>query len=921
MVDARARRSWGNFAAGLAFCAAALVATAAAAMPSPRLKPPPPGPEYASRDDLARLKDIQKQLEKRSFSTARASADAVQDPMARNLAKWFYFYAEDPLVDLKDADAFLDEHPGWPAAEKIQSFVESRIPAAASPQAVLDFFATRDPLTGEGMMQLARAEFATGKPEAGTQYVKEAWKRFNFPIQVEQQLTANYSGYLSVDDHIARADRLLWAREATAAKRVIPRLPARERRMAEARAALILGAANASDLFYALKDDERLDPGVLLAAVRYYRRRDEEPRAITLAMQAPSDPALLRDAGSWWDERQLLMRWALENRRYEDAYAMAAGNGLGPGTQFAEAEFDAGWIALRFLNAPERAEIHFSALAGGVGAPISLSRAYYWLGRAAEARGDADIANARYRDAAKFIYTYYGQLAAERLGGAAAAAKFAPPIQTTAEDLARFSARPVAHALRILADLDDPKTFLIFSYRVDDELETPGEYVELARLADKVGATHAKVRAGKVGVGRNAFAPDAVYPLIDVPPAASRFAPAEIILGLSRQESEFNPRAYSRAGARGLMQLLPTTAEITAKKEGLRYSRDALLSDPQYNMTIGAAHLSHLFTRFNGSRIMTFAAYNAGPNRVDEWVTKYGDPRSAAIDPVDWVELIPFQETRNYVQRVLENTQIYRARLNEAPIAGRLSGDLELGGTQKRAGRLPGRKYAGTLPPAPARTIALAREAQLPETSLVEPPVAADETGPPTDEPSPDVLGSNPENALADADAADYIGDARRSVAASNPTVPAPKLADTKKSRSAGEKKPAASAASKAPARAISQPSPRPTTAPTPSAPTLTQTPSTAETPTVAAEVPSAAAPTMAPVDQGKPVAAPSLDQAKSEDGCQTYRDYIAEEEKDEASASDLNAGMLAELNGGGAACGGDKVPATPDANTLGTDE
>lgn len=871
----RKRRFVGHLAAGLAaFAGAALIAGGAGAVPSPRLKPPPPGPEYASREDLARLKAIQKALEQRHFSIARASADAITTPTARSLAQWLYFYAEDPLVDLREADAFLDRHPDWPALEKIQRHVESRIPASASPAAILDFYATRDPVTGDGMLHLARAEFATGKPEAGAQYVREAWKRFNFTLTAEQQLVASYGRYLSVDDHIARADRLLFAREATAARRVIHHLPARERRMAEARAALILGAENAAALFNALPAEERLDPGVLAAAIRHFRRRDEEPRAIALAMQAPADPALLRNASRLWTERQLLMRWALENRRYEDAYAMAAGAGLEPGTEFAEAEFYAGWIALRFLGAPERAEIHFSALAASVGAPISLSRAYYWLGRAAEARGAGDLAKTRYRSAARHIYTYYGQLAAERLGESALAGRFAEPVVPTPEDLARFSARPAVHALRVLADLNDARNFLIFSYRIDDELETAGEYAELARLADKIGAVHAKVRAGKVGVGRNAFAPDAVYPLIDVPPAASRFAPTEIILGLSRQESEFNPRAYSSAGARGLMQLLPTTAEITAKKEGLRYSRAALLDDPEYNMTVGAAHLSHLFQRYNNSRIMTFAAYNAGPNRVTDWMAKFGDPRSSAVDPVDWVELIPFQETRNYVQRVLENTQVYRARLAEGPIAGRLIADLELGGGSKRAGLLPGRQYAGTLPPAPARTIEIAKNAALPEAAPATPvETTPGEAGPQTDAAAGDA-GAAPADRLAEADAADFIGDARRARAAPAATRTA---------------KPAAAPAVKvAPAPAVN------------AAPAVAATP----------------APAAAPPGQAFSIAA--AEKPDGPDRCRTYRDYIAEEAREEAAAADLNAGMLAELQGGGAACddgapGGGGAPTSTD--------
>jgi soluble lytic murein transglycosylase len=868
-ADLRRSRVPIRTAAALAAGLAALWAGADAQV-SPRLKPAARGLEYSTPGDLERLKEIKKAIDKRDWASAKALAAGLSSPVAQSMGRWRYFYAEDPLVRIEEADAFLDSHPGWPALAKIQTHVERRIPNTASAKSVLDFFETRDPLTGEGMIQLIRAEFAAGRPDAGAAYAQEAWKRFNFAAEDEQRFVTLYGRYLSPDDHIARVDRLLWSREATAARRVFARLPARERRMAEARAALILGAENGPTLFNSLPDDERLDSGVLLAAVRHYRRRDEEPRAIALAMQAPADPVALRNSVRWWEERQLLMRWALEERRYADAYAMAAGHGLDPGMEFSEAEFNAGWIALRFMNSPERAETHFAALAGTVGAPISLSRAFYWLGRSAEAKGDETLARTRYADAARYIYTFYGQLAAERLGAPATAQTFAEPIAPTPEDKAAFSSRPLAHALRLLSELGDGDAFLVFAYHLDDQLETPGEYVELARLADRIGATHVTVRAGKVGVGRGAFAAEVVYPLIHIPDQARRYAPAEIILGLSRQESEFNPRAYSRAGARGMMQLLPTTAQITAKKEGLAYSRSRLLEDPEYNLVIGAAHLSHLFARFNSSRIMTFVAYNAGPNRVGQWIETFGDPRSPSVDPVDWVELIPFAETRNYVQRVLENTQVYRSRLDGTPIAGMLASDMELGGGSNRAGRLPGRQFAGTMPPLPDRTKKYAEAAK------------AGVLAPPAPEPAPASVGPQPapqatatslgmsaaSNEFAGKDSADFIGDAPGQ--ALRRQIPVPRLEPTR----------------------LKPP------APPPVAPNSLQTPNAEP---LSPAISGAAAP--------RPIALPSGETPVTPNAqCSTYRDYVASTEGENAQAADLNAGMLAELQGGGGSCATERI-------------
>lgn len=661
--------------------------SAAEAAPSPRIKPPAPGPVYINVNDKERLLALAETLKKNEFSTVPSLIDNISDPIAKSLGEWMYLMAQDPKVDFIEADAFLDANIDWPMQYRISSFIEDRIPDTAPADQVLAFFDTREPVTGEGKIQLARALFSVGDKQGGERYVRDAWINHNFKLADEQRILSVYRSILTKEDHAARVDRLLWDREVTNARRVFSELSGEDRRMAEARAALLLSASSAPALYGRLSEDEQLDSGMLHAAVRYYRRRGEEQYAISLAKLAPEDPAALRNGVRWWDERQLLMRWALKNGRFADAYSLAAGHRLIDGADFAEAEFYAGWIALRFLNAPARAETHFLALASAVDSPISVSRAKYWLGRAAAAKGESERSREYYAAAAQHYYSYYGQLAAEELGDVEAA-KFSPPLQSTAADRALFSSRPTVTALRMLTDLDLDYEFMVFAYHVDDQLERPGEYLELAKLTDGEGAPHLTVRAGKVGIQRGAFAPEVAYPLVFVPDEATRFVSPEIILGLSRQESEFNPRAYSRAGARGMMQLIPSTAQITARKEGLSYDRSALLDDPVYNMTIGSAHLSHLLERFDGSLVMTLAAYNAGAARVDHWIEEYGDPRSSQVDPLDWVELIPFSETRNYVQRVLENVQVYRGRLNDRPIPGRLYADIERGGPSDRIAAL-----------------------------------------------------------------------------------------------------------------------------------------------------------------------------------------------------------------------------------------
>lgn len=870
------------FSAALALSAIPAAASADMAALEPRIKPEAPGPAYMTRGDKERLLAVATALKARQFSTARSLAALVEDPTAAALGEWMYLMARDPAVNVAEADRFLDAHPEWPAIGRIQGYVEERIANSAPAAEVLAFFDARAPVTGGGKVQLARALFSVGDQDGAERILRDAWINDDFTVAEEKRLLSVYGGRLTREDHAARADRQLWERQVTNARRVFPYLSSDDRRKAEARAALLLQAASAQKLYDRLPEEDRLDSGVLLAAVRYHRRRGEEQLATALAALAPNDPALLRHGERWWDERNLLMRWALKNGRFADAYALAAEHGMTEGADYAEAEFYAGWIALRFLQDPERAQTHFLALAGEVGSPISVSRAQYWLARSAAAKGDLTAAQVYYARAAEHYYSYYGQLAAEEAGLDLTSLTFSGPAEATADERALFSSRPAVAPLRILSDLDLDYEFMVFAYHVDDQLERPGEYLELAKITGGEGAPHLTVRAGKVAVQRGAFAPEVAYPLVFVPEEAIRFVSPEIILGLSRQESEFNPRAYSRAGARGVMQLIPSTAQITARKEGLSYNRAALLDDPVYNMTLGSAHLSHLIDRFDGSLVMTLAAYNAGANRVSQWIEDYGDPRSDAVDPLDWVELIPFSETRNYVQRVLENVQVYRGRLNGKPIPGRLAGDIERGGARGRiAGDTApsvvlasaGAPFMGQdIPPVPARTIDRARRYAMEYPLFPPPPEPA----------APDGAG----------------------VQGSSPIVYSEEPGSKKKKQ---RKRTGKTQQTDAPVPVLS---PQPVAEETGAPPAGPESMALNEPQTAVPQIAPFTEEPAAPEEETPPLAEAledatddlSLTGMNETEYCLAYREFLARNaEEDSAAATDLNAAMLAEMQRGDA--------------------
>ncbi|MCQ8185415.1 lytic transglycosylase domain-containing protein [Parvularcula maris] len=647
----------------------------------PRLKPEPPAPPYLSREEARVLRDVFESVDDRRYTHARESRLVLQDPLARAMANWKLLSSSALDLTLAEYDVFLDQHPGWPNPITLQRKAEALMDEDTPPEEVVAFFERREPVSGFGKLHLARALYALRNEEAARGYLLSAWTEHNFNAADSRALLADFGRYLGPDDHFAKADRALFRRSTGGVEDVQGLLSRTRAAEVAVRVDLLRGRRRGWQAYERLPRETRMDPGVLHAAVRYLRRAGREEEAVQLAGLAPLNPDELRSPEGWFYERKLLARWALKQGRFSDAYALSAYSGLKEGADFAEAEFMAGWVALRFLGDAERARQHFGFLTQGVSSPISLARGNYWLARAYEALGDDVRARAYYLVAADYPYTFYGQLAIETIGQGAPLFAFPAAEPVTEGERALLQQRDLARAMRILDHLDADTDFRRFALALDDQLTRPGEVKAFAELVRDAGEFDLIVRAGKTTRRSGAIVPEVIYPLVPVPARAAAFTEKPLILGLSRQESEFKVDAYSSARAKGMMQLLDSTARITARKEGIPFYSDRLLTDADYNFTLGAAHLSHLVERFGGSYVMVLAAYNAGPHRVDDWVAEYGDPRRRDVDPVDWVELIPFSETRNYVMRVLENTQVYRSRLDGLPLGLQLSEDLTRGST------------------------------------------------------------------------------------------------------------------------------------------------------------------------------------------------------------------------------------------------
>ncbi len=657
-----------------------LPAAAEARTPSaPSLKPERPyASSVVSTQDAGILDQAMRAAERGDWSEAERLQRAARSPIVRELITWRRASSGPPGMGFDEISSALKRLEHWPSTYRMRSRAEEIIELGAlNARQRIDWLEQSGPVSGEGHVALARAYSAVGEPEKAMQAIRTAWHSYTLDRSTTDEVLVRYGNVLSQFDHQRRADFLLWTGQRSAAQRLKPRLNDGWRRLVDARVALAVRARGVDDAVRAVPGDLQEDAGLLYERAKWRRRRGWQDQATPLLVGI--DGAGIPKAGRHrlWDERHIAMRSALKDRDFVSAYALSAPHGLDSGVDFAQAEWAAGWIALRHRNDPARAAEHFRRLGKGVGTPISQSRADYWLGRAGDALSDRALAEAAYQAAAKYQYTFYGQLAAQEIDQAIIA--FETPGEPTQAEIDAFEARDLVKALRLLAEAGEAGLFRKFAYHLDDQLESPADFTLLKKLADSYQYHDIGVRGAKAGLAKGIVSPDAAYPLVDYPLLREPNVERSLMLALSRQESEMNPRAISHANARGLMQFIPSTARREARLRGLPYRTSWLTDDPGYNMTLGGAHLDTLLGQFNGSYIMAAAAYNAGASRPRRWVEEYGDPRKGEIDPIDWIEFIPFSETRNYVQRVLENTQVYRHRLSGEAERIRLKEDLERG--------------------------------------------------------------------------------------------------------------------------------------------------------------------------------------------------------------------------------------------------
>lgn len=653
---------------------------ASAAVPQPRIKPE--APNYSAilvGGDPANFRRGMRAVDAKRWDEVDKYIRRLNDPTAKRMLKW-QLAVNDPGVSFKTISDVVHNQTEWPRMIGIKAKAESMLfDRPLSPQETIVWFAGQEPVSGEGRASMARAYYKQGNNDLGDKWLRSAWRESRLTRDRQKRLFSKYKNRLTPADHAARADHLIWLgrRYHSSASGLLSLMNKSDRALMDARMRVASNRSGMDAAINAVPASLQADAGLLYERAYWRRKRKSQEYALPIYLEIKIPPVSKRGKQRLWREKKLMTYWALKEKRFMDAYELTLNHGFTSGVEFSEAEFLGGWIALTKNKSPQIAAKHFAKLKTGVSLPVSLGRASYWQGRAAEELQDP-LSVIYYSEAAKYPNVYYGQLASEKINQGFAYINL-PPEEMGDEIRHHFEGNELVRALRMLGEIQNERNYNYFSFHLDDVFQDKRELSLLAQLNKHYGYMKPSVRAAKQAARLDTMLTESGYPKPDVFTSLPSNFDIPFSLAIARQESEFNPRAASSASAYGMMQMINATAKSTARKAKIPYKKSWLTSDPEYAAKLGSHHLEDLLEDFDGSYIMAAAAYNAGPSRVIRWNKTFGDPRKGQIDPIDWVESIPFSETRNYVQRVMENMEVYRARLNSNQTELRLAQNLNRG--------------------------------------------------------------------------------------------------------------------------------------------------------------------------------------------------------------------------------------------------
>lgn len=654
------------------------LAHANTSIPVPRVKP-------ASPNFSTLLNDTEAQHFRRAVQSADgkqwASFDKhlkkISDNSAKNALHWLQA-TRDPNVSFKKLDYVITNLSNWPRMTALRNNAERKI--YDTPRLVADleqWFGGVDPVSGEGRVALAKYYYANGRQAEGDKWLKYAWRESKLSRTKQKELFKRYKSRLTPDDHAARADHLIWLgpRYFESARGLLSLMPKEQSALMNARMRVNRNSRGMDAAIKAVPSRSQTDSGLLYERGRWRRRKKDKAYALPMITQINTPPFSDEGKKRIWTERKILAYWAIEQKRYQDAYKLTQNHGFTRGAEFASAEFLAGWLALTKLNNAAKAMEHFTRLHENVTLPVSLSRAAYWQGRAAEKL--RRNASPYYLASANHTNTYYGMIAAQKTSPNSAYV-ILPPEPDASYAERSFESDPRIRAMKMFGEAKSEKHYTSFSFHLDDEFDDPAQLSMLSKMGANMGFMRSSIRAAKQASRLQTMLTESGYPRIPAIDKLSRQFDKPFVYAIARQESEFNSTAVSHAKAYGLMQMINGTAKSTARRHRIPYSRSRMTSDIDYSARLGAHHLNDLLDEFNGSYILAACAYNAGSHRAKKWIKAYGDPRKPNVDTLDWIESIPYSETRNYVQRVMENMQVYRARLAGDSAPNTIAKDLKL---------------------------------------------------------------------------------------------------------------------------------------------------------------------------------------------------------------------------------------------------
>ena len=615
-------------------------------------------------EDFEILRKIIDWSDNESWQRVDVARSTLVKEESRAITDWLRLRGEQGTFD--ECIKFLKIYFDWPGLKLLRKRCEQNIPRGGAPEKVIKYFSMQKPQTGTGSLRYAEALIKSGRSFEASQEIKRTWKDFDLDEEEHNAYVERNS--LTIKNlHYLRMDSMLWQGFTESASRMLPLVGENWQALARARIALRKNRPTVNYFINLVPKEISNDPGLAYERFLWRLRNGHWNGAIEIIIERSASEKILGQPLAWADWRRVLAREMMRSGQFEQAYRIASKHYLRKGPDFADLEWLSGFIALKKLTIPETSLVHFKNFSDVVDTPISLGRSGYWLGLTYKALNDEENSQKYFSESTKSLSSFYGQLSVNFLKEPDLIDMSGREVLTDWRD-SRFSKSSVLKAAIQVSRAGS--SYLTERLLVHlSEKSTREEFIKLAGFAAELGETHVSLMITKQAA-REGFQIFRTYYPLELPHNIKFNNKFEKILPLSiiRRESEFDPEVISPVGARGLMQLMPKTAQEMAGKIGVPYSRKRLISDPTYNVRLGIAYLNELSERFGGNIILVAAAYNAGPTRLDRWLTMFGDPRSENIDVIDWIEDIPYRETRNYVMRVAESLLPYEARLKGAPV-------------------------------------------------------------------------------------------------------------------------------------------------------------------------------------------------------------------------------------------------------------